>query len=126
MKHKNNCIVPCRYTMSLVQAAALTISLSPIQLPPYLAVTLYCLAVFSTPFLLLSYYCAYLSNPKNWLQNGILFVAEDMFAILYIGAMIHGIRFEPNSLLFSRLLSAYLICALFCVLGYLTNCSALK
>ena len=121
MTHNNNRSAFCRYAITLVQLLSLILSISPIQLPPGLAVMLYCLVVFPTPFLLLAYYCAYLNRAEKWLWNGIPFVSETVFSILYIGAMIYGIRFEANSTLFSQLLSAYLACALLCTLGYLTH-----
>lgn len=116
IKHK----VSFRHTILMAQLGAFALSLSPIQMYPLFSILIYCLAVFPSPFLMLSYYRSYLSHTENWFWNGIPCVAETFFVILYIGAMIYGIRFETNSILFSQLLSAYLTCALLCVLGYLT------
>ena len=119
MFHINKHNISCRHVILMVQLGAFVLSLSPLQMCPPLSILIYCLAVFPSPFLLLSYYCSYLSRTKHWLWEGIPCVTETMFAILYISAMIDGIRFDSNSTLFSWLLAVYLLNAFLCTLGYL-------
>lgn len=113
--------VPSRHILLIVQLISFAITLLPIQksLPIPISIIAYFIAVFSSPPLLLSYYCFLSSRTKNWSWECLPFIAETVFSVLYVGSMIYGIRFEVNSALFSRLLSAYLVLAFLCTLGYL-------
>ena len=123
MSYDNKCKVPSRHILLIVQLISFAITLLPIQksLPVPIPIIAYLIAVFSSPILLISHYCALLTHTKHWIAECLPFIAEAIFSVLYVGSMIYGIRFETNSILFSQLLSAYLTCALLCVLGYLTR-----
>ena len=120
MYHNKKYFLPLRHTILMIQLISFAIALSPIRLFPLFSAISYCFAVFTSPFLLLSYYCSYMSRTEKWLLEGIPCVAEAIFSILYIGAMIYGIRFCFNSILFSWFLSAYLDNFLLCIFGYLS------
>ena len=114
--------VPSRHILLIVQLISFAITLLPIQksLPIPISIIAYLIAVFSSPPLLFSYYCFLSSCTENWSWEYLPVIAETVFSVLYVGSMIYGIRFEVNSALFSRLLSAYLVLAFLCTLGYLT------
>lgn len=115
--------VPLRHAIIAVQLISFAISICFHHIPQPLSIITYCLAVFTSPFLMLSYGYGYLSSTKKWSWDCIPFAAEIAFSILYVGAMIYGIRFHAaNSALFSGLLAAYLADALLCVLGYFEYC----
>ena len=119
MSYDNKPKVPSRHILLIVQLISFSITLLPIQKFLPFSIIAYFIAVFSSPPLLLSYYCFLSSRTKNWSWECLPFIAETVFSVLYVGSMIYGIRFEVNSALFSRLLSAYLVLAFLCTLGYL-------
>ena len=120
MYHSKKYLLPLRHTILVTQLISFAIAISPLRLSPLFSAISYCLAVFTSPILLLSYYCNYLKCTKKWLLEGIPCVAEAIFSILYIGAMIFGIRFYSNSILFSRLLTAYIADILLGMFWYLS------
>ena len=122
MSDNNKRKVPSRHMLLIVQLISFSITLLPIQksLPIPIPITAYLITVFSSPHLLLSYYCFLSSRTENWSWECLPFIAETIFSVLYVGSMIYGIRFEVNSVLFSQLLSVYLANFLLCALGYLS------
>lgn len=120
MAHNNKNIAFRHHTILVIQLISFAIALSPVRIAPLFSALSYCLAVFASPFLLLSYYCRYLNRTEKWFLECIPCVAEAVFSILYISAMIYGIRFYSNTTLFSYLLSLYLADFLLCTFGYLS------
>lgn len=120
MSYDNKPKVSPRHILLIVQLISFSITLLPIQKFLPLSMIAYLIAVFSSPLLLPSYYCVLLKHTENWSWEYLPVIAETVFSVLYVGSMIYGIRFEVNSALFSRLLSAYLVLAFLCTLGYLT------
>lgn len=120
MSYDNKPKVSPRHILLIVQLISFSITLLPIQKFLPLSMIAYLIAVFSSPLLLLSYYCVLLKHTENWSWECLPFIAEVVFSVLYVGSMIYGIRFEVNSVLFSQLLSVYLANFLLCVLGYLS------
>ena len=120
MSHNNKNITFRHHTILVIQLISFAIALSPVRIAPPFSALSYCLAVFTSPILLLSCYCSYLNRTEKWFLESIPCVAEAIFSILYISAMIYGIRFYSNSLLFSWLLSVYLVDFLLCTLWCLS------
>ena len=122
MSYDNKRKVPSRHLLLIVQLISFAITLLPIQksLPVPIPIIAYLTAVFSSPPLSFSYYCFLSSRTENWSWEYIPVIIEVVFSILYVSSMIYGIRFETNSILFSQLLSAYLLWAFLCTLRYLT------
>lgn len=78
----------------------------------------YCIVVFTSPLLLLIYGFRYMRE-EAWSWEAIPFLTELVLTVLFVGAMIYGIRLHvPSSALFARLLTVYAVDAVFCALGY--------
>lgn len=118
MKNDSNRTIPFRHVVFTIQVVSFIISAFHKTMPQPVAVITYCIAVFTAPFLMLSYGYRYLSNAKWWAWECIPFALEIAFSILYTGASIYGIRYHSNEALFVWLLTIFLIDALLCTLGY--------
>lgn len=108
-----------RRVILAVQMLSLFISALPSPvIQPFAAIT-YCLAVFTTPLLLIIYGHRYLGGEKDWSWEIVPLLAEILLSVLFVGAMIYGIRFMDESVvLFARLLIVYAVVTVICALGY--------
>lgn len=119
MKNCSKRVIPLRHVVFTIQVISLIFSVFHRAMPQPVAVVTYCLGVFTAPYLMLSYGCRYLSSAKWWSWECIPFVLETAFSVLYAGASIYGIRYHSNETLFVGLLTAFLVDALLCTLGYI-------
>ena len=85
---------------------------------PTITRALYCLVVFSSPWLAVEFGHRYLYAEKLSLQAIVPFVIEVLVCVLFIGSMICGIKDGGQALqaLFSWLLVVYIIDVAICVL----------
>jgi len=128
MIHKNTkLMLTFRHILLTVQMLSLFISVLPGPAPQPLAIITYCLAVFTTPLLLIIYGHRYLNGEKDWPWEIVPLVAETVFSVLYVGSMIYGVWFTVgNVVLYARLLIAYVVIAVICVQGYYAHCLKAK
>lgn len=119
MKNSSNSAVRFRHVVFTIQVISFIISAFHKTMPQPVAVITYCIAVFTAPFLVLSYGHRYMRSTKWWTWEGIPFILETAFSIIYTGSAIYGIRYYTNEALFVGLLTVFLADALLCTLGYL-------
>lgn len=116
-----------RQVLLTVQMLSLFISVLPGSVIQPFAVITYCLAVFTTPLLLIIYGHKYLGGAKDWSWEIVPLLAETLLSILFVGSMIYGVWFlDGNIFLFARLLIAYAVITVICALGYYAHCLKAK
>ena len=116
-----------QHVLLAVQMLSLFISIWLWPTPQPLAVITYCLAVFTTPHLLIIYGHRYLGGEKDWSWEFVPLLAETLLSVLFVGAMIYGIQHMDSSIvLFARLLIVYAVIVVICALGYYAYCLRAK
>ena len=105
------------HVLYLIQLIGFTLLIISDYINPTITRSLYCLVVFSTPWLIVEYGRKYMYAEKISLVV-VPFFLEVILSILFIGSMIYGIRNGAQTVedLFSWLLLVYIFDAAICAL----------
>ena len=120
MNRHINWTVAFRHVLLAAQVFSFLVLIISEHITPTLVQAMYCLAVFSSPPILMIYCRRCLREDTFLLWEGAVLVAELLIAFLFVGSSFYGIYLHlPSSILFVRLLTAYAVdaslCIVFCV-----------
>ncbi len=121
MAHAKPCKTDRRPVLLYIQMICFFVLLLSAHIAPSLVQMAYCVVVFTSPLLLLTYADLYVRE-NVWHWTLLPFVWELGLALLFVGAMLYGIFcMEPGKVLFVKLLLLYIADTILCALGILRS-----
>ena len=119
MEKQRLCKTDRRLVLLYIQLFCVFLLILSGQLEPSLVQMAYCVVVFTSPLLLLTYADLYVRE-NIWHWTLLPFVWELGLALLFVGAMLYGIFcMEPGEVLFLKLVLLYIADTILCALGIL-------